>query len=114
MLHVKLNLFTICYVFQFDHLLIINGTNGITDGGKIIRSVVYATICPTVLQNYTWTGHSANNKPGQKKDFMKKKNIFAVFFDVIYAYDKKYTKSQCEDDMKNRIFKYIKSMAEKV
>lgn len=79
-----------------------------------MRSVVYATICPTVLQNYTWTGNSTSNKPAIKGDFVKKKNIFDVFFNVIYTYDKKYTKMQCEDDMKKRIFKHIKKELEKV
>lgn len=94
--------------FQFNHLCTIHGSNGPKTGGKIIRSVVFSTICPTVLQTYTWSGS------GDKNNFKNRKNIFAVFFDVVFAYDKNYTKSQCEDDMKQRIFKYIKTEAEKV
>lgn len=102
-------------LIQIDHLCTIHGTNGTKGGGKIIRSVVYSTICPSILKNYTWTGNSSNNnKTIQKRDFNKKANIFAIFFSVIYAYDKNYTKSQCEDDFKNRIFKYVKTAAEKM
>lgn len=68
-----------------------------------MRSVVYATICPTVLQHYTWTGNFTLNKPANKGDFVKKKQIFDVFFNVIYTYDKKYTKMQCGADMKKKI-----------
>lgn len=103
-----------CFLFQIEYLCTINGTNGIKDGSKIVRSVVFSTICPSVLQYYTWTGHSGFNKSGQKKDFKQKKNIFAVFFDVIHAYDKKYSKTDCEDDFKYRILKHIKIKAEKV
>lgn len=103
-----------CCSFQFLYLCTINGTNGIKDGGKIVRSVVFSTICPSVLKKFSWTGNSGFNQPGLKKDFKQKKNIFGIFFDVIYAYDKKYTKMDCEDDLKNRIFKHIRTQADKV
>lgn len=78
-----------------------------------MRSVVYGTICPSVLINFTWTGNSTNNQPG-KKDFQQKRNIFSVFFDVIHAYDKKYTRLDCEEDMKKKILKHVKTQAKKV
>lgn len=97
--------------FQIDHLCTINGTNGSKDGGKIIRSVVFATICPSILKDFTWTGSS---KSGQKNDFKRHKQIFGVFFAVVHAYNQKYSQSDCEDDMKNRIFKHVKGKAEKM
>lgn len=96
---------------QIDHLCTINGTNGNKDGGKIIRSVVFATICPTILNNYTWTGSS---KQGRKNEFKRYKLIVGVFFAVIHAYDRHYSQSNCEDDLKNRIFKHVKGKAEKM
>lgn len=99
--------------FQVEHLCTINGMNGIKDGGKIVRSIVYETMCPSVLINFTWTGNSSHNQPG-KKDFQQKRNIFGVFFEVIHAYDKKYTKLSCEDDLKKKIFKHIKTKPKNV
>lgn len=96
---------------QIVHLCTINGTNGNKEGGKIVRSVVFATISPTILKGYTWTGTS---KQQQKSGFMKYKQIFGVFFTVIRAYDKNYSQSDCEDDMKNRIFKHVKGAANKM
>lgn len=96
---------------QIEYLCTINGINGSKEGGKIIRSVVYATICPTVLMNFTWTGNSGFNKASHKKDFKQNKNIFDVFFAVIYAYNKKYTKIDCVDDFKSRILKHVKTKA---
>lgn len=84
------------------------------DGGSIIRSVVYSTICPTVLQIYTLTGNSGKKRPGEKKAFERYKNIFDVFFDVIHAYDKEYTKTDCRKDIRDRIFKFVKKEADKV
>lgn len=102
------------FFFQIVHLCIINGTNGTKEGGKVIRSVVFATICPTVLEKYTWTGISGLNKSGRKKEFKQFKNIFGVFFDVVHAYNQEYSKSDCEDDIKHRILKHIKKEAEKM
>lgn len=96
---------------QIDHLCTINGTNGNKDGGKIVRSVVYATICPTVLQLYTWTGAS---KQDDKNGFRQYTQIVGVIFTVIHAYDRKYSRSECDDDFKLRIFKHVKKKAEKM
>lgn len=49
----------------------------------------------------------------EKSDFKKYKNIVGVFFATVHAYNPKYTRAACEDDMKYRIFKYAKSKSEK-
>lgn len=106
-------MFLLYVLSQVDHLTTINGTNGAKEGGKIIRSVVFATISPSVLNLYTWTGYSSKTGKKSKNDFRQKKNIFGVFFDVINGYNKKYTRADCEEDLKNRIFKHVKGRVDK-
>lgn len=90
--------------FQFEYLAIINGAAGDGDGSKIIRSVVFATIAREVLSRFTWTGKSA--KPNSKLGFFSKKKTVQLFFDVVRLYDSQYTKSECEDDLKYKVFKH--------
>lgn len=70
----------------------------------MFRSVVFAAISPQVLSKYTWTGRST--KPNVKLSFEKKQNIVQILFDVVYAYDSRYSRTECEEDWKYKIFKY--------
>lgn len=83
----------------------INGICGDKSGSKVIRSIVFATVSPKILSKYTWTGKSS--KKNLKLNFVSKKNIIQLFFDVVRAYDPKYTKAECEEDLKYKIFKYM-------
>ncbi|XP_055312028.1 uncharacterized protein LOC129574272 [Sitodiplosis mosellana] len=89
----------------FEHLAMINGVCGDKTGSKIIRSIVFATVSRNILAQYTWTGKSS--KQNTKLDFVSKKNMIQLFFDVVRVYDPRYTRAECEDDLKYKIFKYV-------
>lgn len=85
-------------------MITINGVRGDKNGSKIIKSVIHATISPTLLSNYTWTGRSSAREI--KLALSTKKRIIDLIYNVVKSYDVNYSRSDCEDDLKYKVFKY--------
>lgn len=115
-LYVKAKFFlNSCYIqpilFQFKFLVNVNGAAGQKKGSKIVRSVVMAMISPNVLGKCTWTGKS-NDKHFEKFAFSRLKNCIRMIYSVVRAYDKTYSQSTCDEDLKYKILKYAYSRNE--
>lgn len=82
----------------------INGVRGDKDGSKIIRSVVHATISPTLLSKYTWTGRSSSKE--KKQILSSKEKIIDLIYNVVKMYDVNYSRSECNEDLKYKVCKY--------
>lgn len=65
------------------------------------------------IQRMVVSGYSSKTKTHDKKDFRQKSKIVDVFFAVIEAYNKNYSQSKCEKDMKTRILKQVMQKADK-
>lgn len=86
-------------------LIGLNGVHGDKKGSKIIKSVVYAIISRPLMTTYTWTGRSKSSNE-RKKALSTKLNILDLIYDVVKAYDGKYTKRECNEDIKYKVCKY--------
>lgn len=82
----------------------INGVGEDREGSKIIRSVAHAIISPELLKKFTWTGRSAPKV--QKNSFSTKEKIIGLIYNTVNAYDTKYSRSNCDSDLKYRVCKH--------
>lgn len=97
----NLNIF---FRFQLNYLVSINGVRGDKNGSKIIKSVAHATISPTLLSKYTWSGRSSTKE--KKLVLSNKVQIIDLIYHVVKAYDVNYSRSDCHDDLIYKVCKY--------
>lgn len=102
------------YLFQFDLLKMIGGTEGKSSGDMVMVAIFGYLIEPQFLKTISWTGKS-DSKSKKKIRFEKFAGLIGLINEVCIAADERYTDVQCKKDMVYKVFKYayrIKSDSE--
>lgn len=92
-------------LFQFDLFKIIGGTDGTSDGEKVLLEIFPYLIDSKFISNITWSGKT-NSKEKKKTRFDHRVDIVGLIYEICTTADSKYSNVRCKTDMVYKVFKY--------